>query len=145
MGQGASLDDEFAAPIGSGQGARKGSRTRADDTADLEGRGPRWGRRLGSEPLQFTLRGDLAPEEVANLCRDLRALLERRSAPLVVCDVAGLASADLVAVDALARLQLIARRCDSRLCLLHAPPDLCELLALLGMCDILPVIGIPRT
>ena len=95
---------------------------------------------MGSEPPHLILRGDLAPQEVARLCRRLRALLERRWVPLVLCDVARLASADLVAVDALARLQLVARRCDSRLCLLHAPPELCELVALLGMCDALPVI-----
>ena len=98
---------------------------------------------MGREPPRLILRGDLAPQEVAGLCRNLRAFLERRWAPLVICDVAELASCDLVTVDALARLQLIARRCDSRLCLLHAPPDLCELLALLGMCEILPVIGDP--
>ena len=56
----------------------------------------------------------------------------------IVCDVGALAP-DAVAVDALARLQLIAKRegLDLRLC--HASGELQALLAFVGLSDVLRV------
>lgn len=55
---------------------------------------------------------------------------------LLLCDVAGVA-ADAVAIDALARLALAARRgrCDVRL--RGASPQLLELVGLVGLADVL--------
>ena len=56
----------------------------------------------------------------------------------IVCDVGAIDKPDLVAVDALARIQLIARRCGAQV-LLHNPCDeLRELLTFMGLDAVLP-------
>ena len=64
------------------------------------------------------------------------ALLEAQDAKILRCEVAGV-RADAVAVDALARLALAARRrgCGVRLC--GASEELLALIALLGLADVL--------
>jgi ABC-type transporter Mla MlaB component len=64
------------------------------------------------------------------------ALLEANPAPLLRCEVAGV-DADAVAVDALARLALAARRrgCGVRLC--GASEELLALVAFMGLADVL--------
>jgi len=57
---------------------------------------------------------------------------------MIVCDVGALAS-DVGAVDALARLQLIARRLGLEIRLRHASGELQELLAFVGLRDVLRV------
>jgi hypothetical protein len=56
----------------------------------------------------------------------------------IVCDVGALAP-DAVAVDALARLQLTARRHGLEIRLRHASSELQELLAFVGLRDVLRV------
>jgi hypothetical protein len=56
----------------------------------------------------------------------------------VVCDVGALAP-DAAAVDVLARLQLTARRLGLDVGLSNASDELLELIALVGLCDVLPV------
>ncbi len=73
------------------------------------------------------------------LTAELGALISA-GATLVVCDVAALASADLGAVDALARLQLAARRQGCRLCLTRASSELQQLLGCVGLADV--VLGV---
>jgi ABC-type transporter Mla MlaB component len=55
----------------------------------------------------------------------------------ILCDVAGLAP-DAVAVDALARLQLAARRRDCAVRLRGASDELAELVRFMGLRDVLP-------
>jgi STAS domain len=62
--------------------------------------------------------------------RSLRRLLSNMER--CRCDVGAL-PADAVAVDALARLQLAARRAGVELRLCHASPELCALLAFTGL------------
>jgi hypothetical protein len=57
---------------------------------------------------------------------------------VIVCDVAEVVDRDAVAVDALARLQLAARRSGRRILLRHARDDLKEVLAFSGLDDVLP-------
>lgn len=59
-------------------------------------------------------------------------------AGLLVCDVGALTDADLGTVDALARLQLTARRLGGKVCLLHASAELRDLLALAGLRAVVP-------
>jgi hypothetical protein len=56
----------------------------------------------------------------------------------VVCDVSDVAP-DVAAVDALARLQLTARRLGLDVGLRNASPELLELISLVGLCDVLAV------
>jgi hypothetical protein len=44
---------------------------------------------------------------------------------------------DAVTVDALAKLQLAARRRGCRITLEHASPELCELVAFMGLTEVL--------
>ncbi|MBA3718530.1 MAG: hypothetical protein H0W87_09940 [Actinobacteria bacterium] len=59
-------------------------------------------------------------------------------AAIVPCDVRALVP-DALAVDALARLQLEARRCGLRLRLQNAPEELLELIAFMGLTEALGV------
>jgi hypothetical protein len=66
----------------------------------------------------------------------LGMLLATTRATATVCDVAG-AKPDAATVEALARLQLAARRYGSALLLRNAAPELLELVALMGLESVL--------
>jgi ABC-type transporter Mla MlaB component len=83
-----------------------------------------------------TLNGPIDRWDIDALCERLRALLEESAADLVVCDVGPLVLPDAVAVDAVARLQLTARRLGRELRLRRAPGELQELLTLVGLRDV---------
>ncbi|HST54796.1 MAG TPA: hypothetical protein VLJ42_02735 [Solirubrobacteraceae bacterium] len=91
--------------------------------------------------------GPLAPADVPGLCERLRvrarnAAGERRGSvgvtgSVFTCDVGAL-GADLVAVDALSRLQLTARRADCEIRLVDASRELRALLDFCGLREALP-------
>jgi hypothetical protein len=58
---------------------------------------------------------------------------------VIPCDVAWVGRADVHVVDALARLQLAAKRRGRRLVLQNAPPDLADLVGLMGLAGVLGV------
>ena len=91
----------------------------------------------GHPTVAFAIRGPLAREDLPGLCERVCALLAESRAEVVRCEVDGV-EPDAVAVDALARLQLAARRngCQVRLC--GASDELLELVAFMGLEDILP-------
>ena len=86
--------------------------------------------------ITFGIRGPLARSDLPGLCDRVCALLESSHATVALCDVSGIA-VDAVAVDALARLQLAARRCACRVRLRGASKDLRELVAFMGLADVL--------
>ncbi|MET8509558.1 STAS domain-containing protein [Streptomyces sp. NPDC004787] len=86
-----------------------------------------------SSTLHVRLSGPPPPEDVGRLC----ALLEAAEPGLVVCEIGGLRPGGLGAVDALARLRLVARRCGHRLEFRGARPELRELLGLVGLRELL--------
>jgi hypothetical protein len=67
----------------------------------------------------------------------MRALLEGSDADLIVCDVGTIVAPDAVTVDALARFQLAARRLGRQVRLRHASSELQELLAFMGLSQVL--------
>jgi hypothetical protein len=67
------------------------------------------------------------------VCGVLRAHAGRE----LTCDVQGV-DPDAVAVEALARLQLAARRTGCRITMCSASPELLDLIGLLGLSDVLP-------
>jgi anti-anti-sigma regulatory factor len=71
-------------------------------------------------------------------------LVGRSRATRVVCDVGALIDADAVAVDALASLQLTAVRLGCVLRLRSASPELQELLAFMGLADVLLRLEVER-
>jgi len=89
------------------------------------------------QTVAFAVGGPIARADLPGLCARVCALLEGSGAAVAVCDVRGV-EPDAVTVDALARLQLAARRhgCQVRLC--HASSKLLELVAFMGLRDVLP-------
>ena len=81
-------------------------------------------------------RGPVARSDLPGLCARVCALLARSGARVALCDVRGVA-ADAVAVDALARLQLGARRHGCRVYLRGGSRELLELVAAMGLRDVL--------
>jgi len=87
------------------------------------------------------LDGPVARADVPALCRRLAGRLTEHPAAGVVCDVAALTRPDLATLDALARMQLTARRGGTRMQLRGASPALVGLLALTGLGEVLPLLG----
>lgn len=83
--------------------------------------------------------GPIDPADIPALCQRAEALLEGSDADLVFCDVGAVEDPDAAAVDALARLQLTAKRLGREVRLFHAGSELQELLALMGLDDVVPL------
>ena len=80
--------------------------------------------------------GRIEPADIPALCERVRVALVASTADVVVCDVGALTAPDCVAVDALARLQLTARRLGRRLVLRDVSPDLQALLCFAGLREV---------
>lgn len=100
-------------------------------------RGP-WPQPEHGAPV-FALGGVVVRSQIPALSAHLQALLTNDDNAAVICDVGALRRADLAAVEALARLQLTARRGGRRLWLRRASPELRALLALTGLAEVLPL------
>ncbi len=91
------------------------------------------------------LRPELTRADIPGLCEQLLALFRDSDADsdadsaLVLCDVGAITDPDAVIIEALACLQLAARRHGRRIRLLRAGPQLGELLALTGLNEVLPL------
>ena len=86
--------------------------------------------------LTFAIRGPVRRQDLPGLCARVCALLEQSAAELAFCDVAGIDPA-AVTVDALARLQLGARRRGCVVRLRNASPELRALVAFMGLENVL--------
>jgi ABC-type transporter Mla MlaB component len=94
---------------------------------------------MGASPpstITFAIRGPLAREDLPELYERVCTLLSGAGADVAVCDVDGVA-ADAVSVDALARLQLAARRHRCRMEFRRASPELRDLIAFLGLDEVI--------
>ena len=99
----------------------------------------------GPRTVVLVVEGRIPRGAVPGLCEQVRSLLVTRRADLVTCDVAALAPADATAIEALARLQLTARRLGRAIRLRDAPDELRDLLTLTGLRDSLPLCAGLRT
>ena len=88
--------------------------------------------------IRVVVHPDLAPEDVRPFVDRLARRLRHGGVATVLVDVSGVRSPDIAYVDALARLQLGARRHGTRVRLIDPCPRLLELLALVGLEDLLP-------
>ncbi len=77
--------------------------------------------------------------DIPGLCQQLAVLLHHSDAAVVICHVGAITDPDVVTIEALARLQLAARRLGRRIRLSGAGDQLRELLAVTGLCDVLPL------
>ncbi|MFE2430326.1 STAS domain-containing protein [Streptomyces sp. NPDC059373] len=91
------------------------------------------------DTLVLAIGPTLAPADAARLAARLRAVPRGHHPAVVVCDVAAVTEPDLGAVEALAGLQLTARRLGYRIRLRGASDRLRELLALTGLDGVLPL------
>ena len=89
------------------------------------------------QTIAFAIRGPIGRADLPGLCKRVCALLEQCDAGVALCDVSGV-DPDAVTVDALARLQLAARRHGCRVRLRNASDELLELLAFMALRDVLP-------
>jgi ABC-type transporter Mla MlaB component len=86
--------------------------------------------------ITFAIWGPIKREDLPGLCDRVCELLERSGAAIALCDVTDVA-ADAVTVDALARLQLAARRHRCHIRLQGASGRLRDLVAFIGLEDVL--------
>jgi ABC-type transporter Mla MlaB component len=89
-----------------------------------------------SESVHAQIRGPLERRDLPGLYARICAQLAATQGGTLVCDVAEVA-ADGVAVEALARLKLGARRHGCRVLIANAPPELDDLIQLCGLEDVL--------
>jgi ABC-type transporter Mla MlaB component len=84
------------------------------------------------DSIRFAIRPPLTRTELPGLYRRICSLFELSGARTAYCDVRGIA-ADAVAIDALARLKLAARRRGVSLEVLGASPELRALIGFAGL------------
>ena len=87
--------------------------------------------------IAFAIEGPIGRDDMTGLCRRVCNLLEASGAQVALCDVTGIA-VDAVTVDALARLQLAAKRHGCRVRLRGASRDLLGLVAFMGLSEVWP-------
>ena len=89
-----------------------------------------------STTIHFAITGPIARNDLPGLCDRVCGLLTETGARVAVCDVAGV-GVDAVTVDALARLQLGARRHDCVVRLHNTSRELLDLVAFMGLANVL--------
>jgi len=87
--------------------------------------------------VAFAIRGPITRGNLPELCERICALLTRSRADVALCDIHGV-DPDAVTVEALARLQLAARRHGCQVQLRNASDELLELVDFMGLRDVLP-------
>ena len=92
--------------------------------------------RAGLTTVAFAVRGPIARADLPGLCDRVCRLLASSGAELVLCDVRSV-EPDAVTVDALARLQLAARRYGCHVRLRHGSEELLGLVSFMGLTDVL--------
>lgn len=91
---------------------------------------------MSPRALDFSIYGPIARGDLPGLCDRVCDLFTELRPEVARCDVRGV-EPDAVTVDALARLQLAARRHDCRVRLLNASAELHELVAFIGLRHVL--------
>jgi ABC-type transporter Mla MlaB component len=91
----------------------------------------------GTSTLVFTIEGPITRTDLPGLCHRVCGIFERSGANVAYCRVSGI-DPDAVTVDALARLQLAAQRHRCQVRLGDASAELLELVAFMGLRDVLP-------
>src|SRR4051794_9497654 len=89
------------------------------------------------QTVAFAIRGPIGRDDLPGLSDRVCALMRTRAPAVVLCRVDGVVH-DAVTVDALARLQLAARRHGCQIRLTGASPELCDLIAFMGLRDVIP-------
>jgi ABC-type transporter Mla MlaB component len=91
---------------------------------------------VSRQTIAFAVTGPIARSDLPGLCNRICTLLEQSRAGVAFCDVRSV-PADAVTIDALARLQLAAKRHACEVRLLDASSELLELVGFMGLEDVL--------
>ena len=97
----------------------------------------RWLLALQRRSAILVLPSRIEPADISDLCAKLRVLASTAEPSVVVCDAGALIDPDAVALDALARLQLTARRLGTKIRLTRTPEKLYDLLDFAGLAPVL--------
>ncbi len=92
----------------------------------------------GLRSAELVVYGPIVQGDIPGLCTRVRSLLDD-GPDRIVCDVADIIEPDGATLDALARLQLAARRRGCQVVLRHAGIDLLGLLDAAGLGEIVPL------
>jgi ABC-type transporter Mla MlaB component len=92
---------------------------------------------LAPQTVAFAIYGPITRADLPGVCDRVCALLDGSGADVALCDVTGV-EPDAVTVDALARLQLAARRHGCQVRLRHASDALLDLVTFMGLRDVFP-------
>jgi ABC-type transporter Mla MlaB component len=90
----------------------------------------------GPKIVSFAVRGPIAREDLPGLWRRMRNVMSESGGETLLCDVREVAP-DAVAVDALCRLQLAARRHRCKVHLQNASAELLDLVTFMGLTEVL--------
>jgi anti-anti-sigma regulatory factor len=90
-----------------------------------------------TDELVLVMTGPMTRAGMGGLCERARGLLSETDARQVVVDIGAIADPDAVTVDALARLDLTVRRQGKRIRFRHACHEIHQLVALMGLGDVL--------
>jgi ABC-type transporter Mla MlaB component len=93
---------------------------------------------MGTPSFEFQLETPASADAIDALCRRVELAL-RATDDVVICDLRRATEPDVTVIDALARMQLTARRLGRSIHLRHACPQVQELLRLAGLAEVLPV------
>jgi ABC-type transporter Mla MlaB component len=91
----------------------------------------------GRDTITFAIRGPVVITDLPGLCERFSVLLDLTAPEVAYCEVGDL-DVDAVTIDALARLQLTARRRGCEIRLTGVCAELRELLAFSGLETVLP-------
>jgi ABC-type transporter Mla MlaB component len=86
----------------------------------------------------------IAPIDIPALCDCVRDLLTHTDGRAISCDLSALVDPDADTIGALARVHLTARRVGGQVRLTRAPKVLLDLVALVGLTDVLTLEVNPR-
>jgi len=89
--------------------------------------------------ISFTVWGPILRGDIPGLSARVCRLLEGSKPDVALCEVCDVAVPDAVTVEALARLQLAAQRYGCRVKLSGASAELLELVAFMGLRDVIAV------
>jgi hypothetical protein len=87
--------------------------------------------------LVFPIDGPLARADLHGLCDRVRGALEESDATVLLCELGASVGSDAVTVDALARVQLTAKRLGRRVRLRHGSKELQDLVGFVGLRGVL--------
>ena len=89
--------------------------------------------------ISFTVWGPILRSDIPGLSERICRLLDERKPDVALCEICNVPVPDAVTVEALARLQLAAQRYGCLVKLRNASTALLELVAFMGLRDVIPV------